>query len=170
MTPPTTDTTMPNLSHGSSQRPFHYRPSFATNNNACTQESINVIKLMYDQQWPSYKKIPAETRERWFQKLTSAKCFFKQEKFIWEKTYDAMIRKMFDHRIARRLQHDHLTIWLHQDINKNLYVHWETDEEFKHFHLRNKANRTSVRSSKYTGGLATFMKTKDRLSKSLDIQ
>ncbi|RYR40016.1 hypothetical protein Ahy_A09g045674 [Arachis hypogaea] len=44
----------------------------------------------------------------------------------------------------------------------------ETDEGFRHWRLTNKANRASSRSSKYTGSSATFMKTKDRLSKSLD--
>ncbi|RYR09554.1 hypothetical protein Ahy_B05g077906 [Arachis hypogaea] len=37
---------------------------FALNNNACTQEMTNVIKLMYDHPWPSYMKIPAKTREQ----------------------------------------------------------------------------------------------------------
>ncbi|RYR17066.1 hypothetical protein Ahy_B03g061869 [Arachis hypogaea] len=81
----------------------------------------------------------------------------------------------FYHRMARRLQqmledvrerHDHLTIWLCPDIKKLLYVHWETDEGFKHRRLTNRANRTSAKSSKYTSGSTTFMKTKARLIKS----
>ncbi|RYR31647.1 hypothetical protein Ahy_B01g056499 [Arachis hypogaea] len=100
-----------------------------------------------------------------------------QEKFIWDRTQNLMIRKIFDYRMARRLQqmledvrehHDHLTICLHPNIKKALYVHWETYERFKHHCLTNRANTASARSSKHTDGLATFMKTKVRLSKSLD--
>ncbi|RYR25099.1 hypothetical protein Ahy_B02g058725 isoform B [Arachis hypogaea] len=103
--------------------------------------------------------------------------FILQEKFIWDKTYNLMIRKIFDHWMARRLQQmledvrerrDHLTIWLHPDIKKTLYIHWETDEGFKRRRLKNRANRTLARSSKYTSGSMTFIKTKARLSKSLD--
>ncbi|RYR39709.1 hypothetical protein Ahy_A09g045291 [Arachis hypogaea] len=39
---------------------------------------------------------------------------------------------------------------------------------FKRFHLVNKTNKASPRSSKYTGGLTTFMKKKSRLSRSLE--
>ncbi|RYR68694.1 hypothetical protein Ahy_A03g015176 [Arachis hypogaea] len=48
--------------------------------------------------------------------------------------------------------------------SRRLCVHWETDKGFKHQRLKNKANRALARSSKYTGGSATFMKTKARLS------
>ncbi|RYR74523.1 hypothetical protein Ahy_A02g009261 [Arachis hypogaea] len=87
-----------------------------------------------------------------------------------------MIRKIFDHWMVRRLQQiledvcqrrDHLTIWLHPDIKKALYVHWETGEGFKRHRLKSRANRTLVRSSKYTSGLVTFMKTKARLVSNL---
>ncbi|RYR61774.1 hypothetical protein Ahy_A04g018985 isoform B [Arachis hypogaea] len=63
------------------------------NNNACTQEMTNVIKLMYDHPWTSYKKISTETRERWFQKWAL--------KFIWDKEHDAFINKIYDHRMGR---------------------------------------------------------------------
>ncbi|RYQ82130.1 hypothetical protein Ahy_B10g100726 [Arachis hypogaea] len=66
-----------------------------------------------------------------------------------------------------RERRGHLTIWLCSNLKKALYVHWETDEGFKRRHLTNRNNRTSARSSKYTGRSATFMKTKSRLSKSL---
>ncbi|RYR64081.1 hypothetical protein Ahy_A03g010224 [Arachis hypogaea] len=71
-----------------------------------------------------------------------------------------LIRKIFDHSMARRLQQmledvrehsNHLTIWLCLYIKKLLYVHWEIDEGFKRRRLTNRANRTSARSSKYTG-------------------
>ncbi|RYR19187.1 hypothetical protein Ahy_B03g063894 [Arachis hypogaea] len=62
---------------------------------------------------------------------------------------------------------DHLTTWLCSKIKKVLLVHWETNEEFRYRHLKNKANRASARSSKNTGGSTTFMKTKARLLKSL---
>ncbi|RYR67434.1 hypothetical protein Ahy_A03g013785 [Arachis hypogaea] len=67
-----------------------------------------------------------------------------------------------------RERRDHLTSWLCPKIKKVLYIHWETDKGFRHRRLTNRANMTSVRSSKYIGGSATFMKTKARLSKSLD--
>ncbi|RYR08559.1 hypothetical protein Ahy_B05g076292 [Arachis hypogaea] len=60
-------------------------------------------------------------------------------------------------------RHDYLTSWLRWEIKKALYVHWETDKEFRHRRLTKKANRASARSSKYTGGSATFIKTKVRL-------
>ncbi|RYR41144.1 hypothetical protein Ahy_A08g037541 [Arachis hypogaea] len=49
-------------------------------------------------------------------------------------------------------------------IKKALFVHWETNEGFMHQCLTNKAKSASAKSSKYTGGLATFMKTKAKLS------
>ncbi|RYR72915.1 hypothetical protein Ahy_A02g007138 [Arachis hypogaea] len=58
---------------------------------------------------------------------------------------------------------DHFTTWLRPKINKALLVHWETNKGFKHQRLTNRANRASARLSKYTGGLATFMKTKAML-------
>ncbi|RYR33957.1 hypothetical protein Ahy_A10g048654 [Arachis hypogaea] len=94
-----------------------------------------------------------------------------------DKTHDLMIRKIFDHRMARKLQQmlddvhehcDHLTIWLHPDIKNVLYIHWKTDEGFKHRCLTNRASKASARSSKYIGGSATFIKIKTRLSMSLD--
>ncbi|RYR00200.1 hypothetical protein Ahy_B07g088305 [Arachis hypogaea] len=97
--------------------------------------------------------------------------------FIWDKEDDPIIRKIYDHGMGRRLQQmredirekcDHLISWLRPKIKKALYVHWETDEGFKYRRLITRANRASTRSSKYTGGSAMFMKTKDRLSKSLD--
>ncbi|RYR21971.1 hypothetical protein Ahy_B03g067263 [Arachis hypogaea] len=67
-----------------------------------------------------------------------------------------------------REHHNHLTIWLRSDIKKALCVHWETDEGFKHRHITNRASKASFKSSKYIGGSANFMKTKAKLSKSLD--
>ncbi|XP_025615480.1 uncharacterized protein [Arachis hypogaea] len=99
--------------------------------------------------------------------------FFVQEKFIWDKIHDAIIRKIFDHRMVRRLQQmledvcerrDHLTIGsIFSNIKKAMYIHWETNEEFKRRYLMNRANRASSKSSNYTCGLATFMKTKVKL-------
>ncbi|RYR03107.1 hypothetical protein Ahy_B06g081935 [Arachis hypogaea] len=110
---------------------------------------------MYGHPWRNYKKISAKIREQWFQKWT--------EKFIWDKTHDAMIKKIFDHRMARQLQQ----MMEDLDLKKALHIHWETVEGFKRFCLMNKANRTLVRSLKYIGGSATFMKTNAKLSKSL---
>ncbi|RYR57197.1 hypothetical protein Ahy_A05g022934 [Arachis hypogaea] len=63
---------------------------------------------------------------------------------------------------------DHLTSWIHPAIKKELEAYFRNDEGFKRRYLMNVANRVSVKSSKYTGGLATFMKTKSKLSKLLD--
>ncbi|RYR08253.1 hypothetical protein Ahy_B05g075836 [Arachis hypogaea] len=161
MLPPAMDIAAPESSHGS--RPADAPPpppivQFTLNNDACTQVMTNIIKLMYDHSWPSYKKIPAETRERWFQKWAV--------NFIWDKEHDVLIRKTYDHRIDRRLQQ--MLEDLYPEIKKALYIHWETDEGFRHRHLTNRANRASARSSKYTGSSTTFMKTKVRLLKSLD--
>ncbi|QHO19511.1 uncharacterized protein DS421_11g329620 [Arachis hypogaea] len=63
---------------------------------------------------------------------------------------------------------DHLTLWIRSSIKKELEAHFTHDEGFKRQRLTNVANRASPKSSKYTDGSATFMKTKSRLSKSLD--
>ncbi|RYR16422.1 hypothetical protein Ahy_B04g073438 [Arachis hypogaea] len=151
-----------------------YAPSILTtplapNNNECTQEITNIIKLMYDHPWPNYKKIPAEIRERWFQKWALH--------FRWNVEHDLTIGKIFDCRMGRCLQQmlddvrqgqDHLTTWPRLDIKKGLLIHWETDEGFRHRRLTNRVNKASARSSKYIGVSAIFMKTKAILSKSLD--
>ncbi|RYR59427.1 hypothetical protein Ahy_A05g025315 [Arachis hypogaea] len=73
--------------------------------------------------------------------------------FLWDVEHNITIRKIFDHRIGRRLQkmlddvrqrRNHLTTWLQPDIKKALLVHWETDDGFMHRHLTNRANRTSA--------------------------
>ncbi|RYR33614.1 hypothetical protein Ahy_A10g048228 [Arachis hypogaea] len=64
-----------------------------------------------------------------------------------------------------RQRRDHLMSWLRSEIKKDLLVHWEPNEGFRHQRLTNRAKRALARSSKYTGGSATFMKIK---SKSLD--
>ncbi|KAL4293645.1 hypothetical protein AHAS_Ahas18G0148800 [Arachis hypogaea] len=89
--------------------------------------------------------------------------------FRWDAEHDLTIRKIFDHRMGRRLQQilddvrqgrNHRTTWLRPEIKKALFVHWETDERFRHRCLTHRANRASARSFKYTGGSATFMKTR----------
>ncbi|RYR27792.1 hypothetical protein Ahy_B01g051851 [Arachis hypogaea] len=65
---------------------------------------------------------------------------------------------------------DHLTPWIRPSLKTELEVHFRNDDGFKHCRLTNIVNRTSPRSSKYTGASATFMKTKIRLSKSLDCE
>ncbi|RYQ94226.1 hypothetical protein Ahy_B08g089103 [Arachis hypogaea] len=97
--------------------------------------------------------------------------------FMWDAEHDLTIRKIFHHKIGRRLQQmlddvrqerDHRTQWLRPDIKKALFVHWETDEKFRHRCLTNRANRALARSSKCTSGSTIFMKTKARLLKLLD--
>ncbi|RYR75719.1 hypothetical protein Ahy_A01g000295 [Arachis hypogaea] len=92
---------------------------------------------MYDQLWPTYTQIPADVRERWFQKWAL--------KFIWDAEHNIIIGKIYDHQVTKRY-----------------------NEGFKYCILTNIANRASSRSSRYTGGSATFMKMKTILSKSLD--
>ncbi|RYR26023.1 hypothetical protein Ahy_B02g060131 [Arachis hypogaea] len=67
--------------------------------------------------------------------------------------HNVMIKNIFNHQMARRLQQmmedvrerrDHLTIWSCLDIKKALYIHWETDEEFRHHSLSNRANKASL--------------------------
>ncbi|RYR72619.1 hypothetical protein Ahy_A02g006841 [Arachis hypogaea] len=115
---------------------------------------------MYDNPWPSYTKNPVKTKERWFQKWA--------EKFIWDRKHDLIIRKIYGYRIARRLQQ------LMQDIRPNikraLDNHFSINEGFRYHCLTNRGNRASRKSSKYTGGSATFMKMKNRLSKLLECE
>ncbi|RYR64155.1 hypothetical protein Ahy_A03g010286 [Arachis hypogaea] len=66
--------------------------------------------------------------------------------------------------------HDHLMIWLRLDIKKELDIYFSTDKGFKRRHLTNRTNRALSRSSKYTGGSATFMNTRSRLSKSWECE
>ncbi|QHO11770.1 uncharacterized protein DS421_15g501080 [Arachis hypogaea] len=98
-------------------------------------------------------------------------------KFIWDKEHDLMTRKIFDHWAGKPLQQmmsdicqrcNNLMIWIRPDIKKALETHFSIDEGFKLHRLTKVANRASPRSSSYTSGSATFMKTKSRLSKSLD--
>ncbi|QHO50922.1 uncharacterized protein DS421_1g26460 [Arachis hypogaea] len=67
--------------------------TFAPNNNAYRQEISEMIKSMYNHTWPSYTKIPTETRERWFQKRAL--------KFIWDTEHNLMIRKIYKHQVAK---------------------------------------------------------------------
>ncbi|RYR79593.1 hypothetical protein Ahy_A01g004398 [Arachis hypogaea] len=97
----------------------------------------------------------------------------------WDTEHNLMIRKIYDHRAAKRLQQmmsnvcqwrNHLMTWIRPSIKTELEVHFRNDDGIKHCHLTNVANRTLPRSSKYTGGWVIFMKTKSRLSKSLDCE
>ncbi|RYQ96696.1 hypothetical protein Ahy_B08g092537 [Arachis hypogaea] len=60
----------------------------------------------------------------------------------------------------------HLTLWIRPGIKKELEAYFNNDEGFTRRCLTNVANRASPRSSKYTGGSATFMKTKSRITPS----
>ncbi|RYR52762.1 hypothetical protein Ahy_A06g027644 [Arachis hypogaea] len=85
---------------------------------------------------------------------------------------------IYDHQAAKRLQqmmsdirkeNDHLTSWIRLAIKKELKAYFNNDEGLKRRSLTNIANRASPRSSKYTGGSATFMKTKSRLKRILSL-
>ncbi|RYR12052.1 hypothetical protein Ahy_B04g069569 [Arachis hypogaea] len=67
-----------------------------------------------------------------------------------------------------RLGKDHLTNWIRPNILRELESYFRDNDGFKHLLLTNVANRALLRSSSYTGGSVTFIKTKTRLSKSLD--
>ncbi|RYR08156.1 hypothetical protein Ahy_B05g075714 [Arachis hypogaea] len=126
---------------------------FFTNTNACTQKMTNVIKLMYDQPWPSYTKILAETSCTSFRMLSMT---WPSEKYSTIGLVGGSSR-----------------CWIMFVMGKtsrrtSLLVHWETDAEFRHQRLTNQANRASIRSSEYTNGSTTFMKTNARLLKSLE--
>ncbi|RYQ94842.1 hypothetical protein Ahy_B08g089794 [Arachis hypogaea] len=130
---------------------------FAPNPNACIQEISDIIKSMYDHLWPTYTQIPL--------------------KFIWDAEHNLMISKIYHHRTAKRFQQmmsdvckgrNHLRSWIRLAIKKKLETYFTLDEGFKYRRLKNVANRALLKSSKYTGGSATFMKMKSRLSKSLD--
>ncbi|RYR08219.1 hypothetical protein Ahy_B05g075795 [Arachis hypogaea] len=58
---------------------------------------------------------------------------------------------------------NHLTSWIHPAIKKDLEAYFNNDEGFKRRRLTNVANRALPKSSKYTGGSVTFMKTKSKL-------
>ncbi|MED6226590.1 hypothetical protein PIB30_105374, partial [Stylosanthes scabra] len=103
--------------------------AFAPKNSPCTQEISSVIKLMYDQPWPKWKAIPPSTRHRMYKKWA--------EKFVWSKSHDATIKKIFDHRASRRFsgmmedvrkRREQLTQWCRPELKKALYHFWETDE------------------------------------------
>ncbi|RYR66442.1 hypothetical protein Ahy_A03g012425 [Arachis hypogaea] len=100
-----------------------------------------------------------------------------QLKFTWDAKHNLIIRKIYDHQAAKQLRQmmsdvrkgsDHLSSWIRPALKKKLEAYFNNDERFKRRHLTNVANRTSPRSSKYTGGSATFMKTKCILFKSSD--
>ncbi|RYR25290.1 hypothetical protein Ahy_B02g058974 [Arachis hypogaea] len=80
--------------------------------------------------------------------------------------HNFMIRKIYDHQTAKHFQQ--MMSNIRPAVKKDLEAYFTHDEEFKHHCLTNVANRASPRSSKYTGGSATFMKTKSRLFKLLD--
>ncbi|RYR07373.1 hypothetical protein Ahy_B05g074712 [Arachis hypogaea] len=77
---------------------------------------------------------------------------------------------IFDMMSDVRKGRDHLTLWIRPAIKKELEAYFTHDKGFKRRRLTNVANRVSPRSSKYTGGSATFMKIKSKLSKSLDCE
>ncbi|MED6140281.1 hypothetical protein PIB30_091634 [Stylosanthes scabra] len=109
--------------------------AFAPKNSPCTQEISSVIKLMYDQPWPKWKAIPPSTRHRMYKKWA--------EKFVWSKSHNATIKKIFDHRASWRFsgmmedvrkRREQLTQWCRPELKKALYHFWETDEKYKHAH------------------------------------
>ncbi|MED6201467.1 hypothetical protein PIB30_095349 [Stylosanthes scabra] len=132
-------------------------------------EITNVIKLMYDETWPNWKDIPTATRDRMFEKWA--------EKFTWDKDDDDVIKAIFKTRASKRFsgimedvqeRKEHLTQWCRPELKKLLYHYWETDEKYLHCKAINKRNRASEKCAIYTGGSATSMQTKAKMTKLLD--
>ncbi|MED6141079.1 hypothetical protein PIB30_099792 [Stylosanthes scabra] len=63
---------------------------------------------------------------------------------------------------------EHLTQWCRPELKKALYHYWETDAKYLHRQATNKRNRASERCVIYTGGSATPVQTKAKMTKSLD--
>ncbi|RYR44209.1 hypothetical protein Ahy_A08g040577 [Arachis hypogaea] len=81
---------------------------FTPNKNAYMQEITEVIKSMYDDMWPSYTQVPTDL------------------KFVWDQKHSILIRKIFDHQAAKRLQ----------QMMNNLY-HWR-------MHLTSRGSWTTI--------------------------
>ncbi|MED6163521.1 hypothetical protein PIB30_080732 [Stylosanthes scabra] len=142
---------------------------FFPKHNNCTNEITSVIKLMYDEAWPTWKAIPAATRARMFDKWA--------ENFTWEQKHDELVKAIFNTRASKRLsgmmedvrdRKEHFTQWCRPELKKALYHYWETNEKYLHRQATNKRNRASERCVIYTGGSATPMQTKAKMTKSLD--
>ncbi|MED6151647.1 hypothetical protein PIB30_084456 [Stylosanthes scabra] len=129
----------------------HERPK----HNSCAREITSVIKLMYDEAWPNWKAIPVATRDRMFDKWAA---IFNTRA---SKRFSAMMEDVHERR-------DHLTQWCRLELKKLLYYYWETDEKYLHRKATNKRNRASDKCAIYTGGSATSMQTKAKMTKSLN--
>ncbi|MED6213663.1 hypothetical protein PIB30_095453, partial [Stylosanthes scabra] len=86
------------------------------------------------------------------------------------------VKAIFNTRASKRLsgmmedvrdRKEHLTQWCRPELKKALYHYWETDEKYLHRQATNKRNRASERCVIYTGGSATPMQTKAKMTKSL---
>ncbi|RYQ95197.1 hypothetical protein Ahy_B08g090257 [Arachis hypogaea] len=120
---------------------FRFGCLFALNSNACTQEMTNVIKLIYTLYGTLSTILPSDK-------------YFTMEWVGDSSRYWRMTRPPDELASTRD--------------KEGFVIHQETNEGFRHRRLTNRASRASVRSSKYTGSSTTFMKTKVKLSKSLD--
>ncbi|RYR39127.1 hypothetical protein Ahy_A09g044578 [Arachis hypogaea] len=159
MTPsPATDATASKSSHDSEVAALPPTIAFAEpecvylGDYECHQDDVRLVLA-------SYTKIPAETKQCWFDKWVA---------ITFDAKHDLAIQKIFDYRIGRQLQQK-LDDVCH---SRDQWMRWlrlkENDARFRHQHLTNRANRALERSFKYTSGSATFMKMKAKLSKSLD--
>ncbi|MED6225747.1 hypothetical protein PIB30_096685 [Stylosanthes scabra] len=142
---------------------------FLPKHNNCTKEITSVIKLMYDEAWPNWKAILAATRARMFDKWA--------ENFTWDKKHDELVKAIFNTPASKRFsgmmedvreRKKHLTQWCRPELKKALYHYWETNEKYLHRQATNKRNRASEKCVIYTRGSATPMKTKAKMTKSLD--
>ncbi|MED6151928.1 hypothetical protein PIB30_087023 [Stylosanthes scabra] len=128
-----------------------------------------IIKLMYDTPWPSYRKIPYEIKERWYEKW--------KEKFRWYPRHESFMKRAFDYRMGRRLsqmlkevreEKKEVTQWCRPQLKRSLRQYWGNDQAFKHRLVTNKANRASSKvASLYCGGSVTIRSTKQKMEKEL---
>ncbi|MED6225676.1 hypothetical protein PIB30_095930 [Stylosanthes scabra] len=93
-----------------------------------------------------------------------------------KKKHDELVKAIFNTRVSKRFsgmmedvsyKKDHLTQWCRPELKKALYQYWETNEKYLHRQAMNKRNRASERCVIYTGGSATPMQTKAKMTHTL---
>ncbi|RYR17735.1 hypothetical protein Ahy_B03g062425 isoform A [Arachis hypogaea] len=119
---------------------------FAPNNNTCNQEMTNIIKLCTTIPGPAIRRFPLRPGSDGFR---NGRCTLGGT----QNTTSPSRRYSTIECIGG---------------SSRCWMMFEINEGFRHRHLTKRANRALTKSSKYTGGTVTFMKTKARLSESLN--
>ncbi|KAJ8431652.1 hypothetical protein Cgig2_024124 [Carnegiea gigantea] len=126
----------------------------------------NIMRSKFDSPYHTWKEIPIEVRNMWFDKF--------KKKFCWDDEHAHEIRRVFEFRASSRLKgmtfeirkSGKQPVWLSKDVYDGLCAYWES-EEFKgksmrknykesqllmnHFHsptLGEKINHLSIKSQK----------------------